>query len=54
MMTIGCSRLSIVPAHVAYWPPRPMLMLPVRCAGSEVARVAHVEDLRAVGLIAST
>ena len=44
MITIGRSRLSIVPAHVAYWPPRPMLMLPARCAaanslGSRVSRI---------------
>src|SRR5436190_1403786 len=42
-MTIGCSRLKTVPAQVAYWPPRPMLMLPARCAaanspGSRVSR----------------
>ena len=36
-ITIGCSRLRSVPAHVAYCPPSPMLMLPARCAAANSA-----------------
>ena len=56
MITIGRSRRSTVPAHVAYCPPRPMLRLPARCAaanspGSRVSRICAPDACSASTLV---
>ena len=47
MITIGFSRLSTVPAHVAILPAEADVDAPGEVRGRELRRIAHVENLRA-------